>query len=80
MKNTRFDIPLTPEVPRQVQLKRLQAVIQEVLTPAQREMVLDYYFHQKRITDIARDRRVHKSTVSRTLNRARKNLQDYLKY
>ena len=46
MKNTRFDIPLTPEVPRQVQLKRLQAVIQEVLTPAQREMVLDYYFHQ----------------------------------
>lgn len=80
MKNTPFDIPLTPELPRQLQLKRLQAVIEEVLTPAQREILLDYYYRQKRISHIARDRGVHRSTVWRTLGRARKNLQDYLKY
>ena len=80
MTNTPFDIPLTPEVPRQVQLRRLQAVIEDVLSPAQKEVVLDYYYRKKRICDIARDRVVHRSTVSRTLSRARKNLQDYLRY
>lgn len=80
MKNTPFDLPLTQDVPRQVQLRRLQAVIEEVLSPAQKDVVLDYYYHKKRITDIASDRGVHKSTVCRTLARARKNLQDYLKY
>ena len=80
MRNTPFDIPLTPELPRQLQLKRLQAVIEEVLTPSQREILLEYYYHKKRITDIANDRGVHRSTVCRTLGRARKNLQDYLRY
>jgi RNA polymerase sigma factor (sigma-70 family) len=80
VKNTPFDIPLPHQLPRQVQLKRLQAVVEEVLTPAQRDILLDYYYRQKRISDIARDRGVHRSTVSRTLSRARKNLQDYLKY
>jgi RNA polymerase sigma factor (sigma-70 family) len=80
MTNTPFDIPLTPEVPRQVQLRRLHAVIEDVLSPAQKEVVLDYYYRKKRISDIARDRGVHRSTVSRTLSRARKNLQDYLRY
>ena len=84
MKNIPFDLPLPQQspqrLPRQAQLKRLQTVAEEVLTPMQRQTLLDYYYHQKGITQIAKDRGVHRSTVWRTLIRAHKNLQEHLKY
>lgn len=80
MKNIRFDGYLGPRLPREVQLNRVKRVIQEALSPAQREVLIAYYFHDKNVPQIARERGVHKSTVSRTLHRAEQNLQRLLQY
>lgn len=80
MKNILYDGYLGPRLPREVQLKRVQRVIAEELTPLQRETLVAYYFQEMTIPQIARDRGVHKSTVSRTLHRAENKLRRYLKY
>ena len=67
-------------LPKEVQIKRVQRVIREELTELQREALLAYYFQEKSITEIARDRGVNKSTVCRTLHRAEEKLRRYLKY
>lgn len=63
-----------------MQLHRVRQVIQEALSPHQREILTAYYFHHRSIPQIARERGVHKSTVSRTLHRAEVNLRNHLKY
>ena len=80
MKNILYEGYLGPRLPREVQLKRVQRVIQEELTPLQREALMDFYFHERTITEIAADRGVNKSTVCRTLHRAEQKLRRYLKY
>ena len=80
MKNILYDGYLGPRLPKQVQLERVQRVIREALSPAQRETLIAYYFHRQSIPEIARARGVHKSTVSRTLKRAQNNLRQHLKY
>ena len=80
MKNILYDGYLGPRMPRQVQLQRVQRVIREELTPLQRETLLAYYFQEQTIPQIAAERGVHKSTVSRTLHRAEDKLRRYLKY
>ena len=80
MKNTLYEGYLGPRLPRQVQLERVQRVIREELTELQRQTLLAYYFQEQTITEIAADRGVHKSTVSRTLKRAESKLRRYLKY
>ena len=80
MKNTRFEGYLGPRLPRQVQLKRVQRVIREELTPLQRQTLIAYYFQEMTIPQIAAERGVHKSTVSRTLHRAEDKLRRFLKY
>ena len=80
MKNILYDGYLGPRMPRQVQLQRVQRVIREELTPLQRETLLAYYFQEQTIPQIAAERGVHKSTVSRTLHRAEEKLRRYLKY
>ena len=80
MKNILYEGYLGPRLPREVQIKRVQRVIQEELTPLQREALVAYYFQEKTITEIARERGVHKSTVCRTLHRAEQKLRKYLKY
>ena len=67
-------------LPKEVQLKRVQRVIREELTPLQREALLAYYFQEQTITQIAEARGVNKSTVCRTLHRAEEKLRRYLKY
>ena len=67
-------------LPREVQLKRVQRVIKEELTPLQREALIAYYFQEQTITQIAEERGVNKSTVCRTLHRAEEKLRRYLKY
>ena len=69
-----------PRLPREMQLKRVQRVIQEELTPLQREALIAYYFQERTITEIAEERGVNKSTVCRTLHRAEQKLRRYLKY
>ena len=61
-------------------MKRVQRVIQEELTQLQREALLGYYFQEKTITQIARERGVNKSTICRTLHRAEDKLRRYLRY
>ena len=80
MKNILFEGYLGPRLPKDVQMKRVRRVILEALSPAQRETLLAYYFHRKSIPEIAAERGVHKSTVSRTLHRAEDNLRRFLRY
>lgn len=80
MRNILYEGYLGPRLPREVQLKRVQRVIQEELTQLQREALIAYYFQEQSITQIARDRGVNKSTVCRTLHRAEQKLRRYLKY
>ncbi len=80
MRNIPYEGYLGIRLPREVQLKRVQRVIREELTPLQRETLLAYYFQEQTIPQIAAERGVHKSTVSRTLHRAEEKLRRYLKY
>ena len=80
MKNTHYEGYLGPRLPKNVQLKRVQAVIREELTPLQRDTLFAYYISGRTIPQIALDRGVQKSTVSRTLRRAEDKLRRYLKY
>jgi len=80
MRNIRFEGYQGLRLPRQVQLKRVKQVIEGELTEKQRQVVLDYYFRQQTIPQIAREQGVNKSSVSRLLKRAEQRLQKYLKY
>lgn len=80
VRNIRFDGYLGPRLPRAVQLQRVQRVIREELTALQRETIVAYYFQEMTIPQIAAERGVNKSTVSRTLKRAERRLQRYLRY
>ena len=80
MRNILYEGYQGPRLPREVQLKRIQRVVQEELTDNQREILLAYYFQEKNITQIAQERGVNKSTVCRTLHRAEDKLRRYLKY
>jgi len=80
MRNIRFEGYLGPRLPRQMQLRRIKQVIEQELTPLQRETLTAYYFQQETIPAIARRRGVNKSTVSRTLKAAENRLRKFLRY
>ena len=80
MKNIPYEGYKGIRMPREVQMKRVRRVIAEELTPCQREILLAYYIQDLTMTQIARDRGVHKSTVCRTLHRAEDKLRRYLRY
>ncbi len=80
MKSTLYDGYLGPRLPKEVQRKRVERVIREELTQLQRETLLAYYIQDRTVPEIAADRGVNKSTVSRTLRRAEEKLRRYLKY
>ena len=80
MKNILYEGYLGPRLPKEVQLKRVKMVIESELSQLQRQTLLAYYIHRQTIPHIARERGVHKSTVSRTLKRAEANLRKFLKY
>lgn len=80
MKNTHYEGYLGKRLPKQVQLQRMQQVIDQVLTPLQKETLLAYHLYGKNIPQIAHERGVHKSTVCRTLRRAEDRMRLCLKY
>lgn len=80
MKNTPSKGYLGLRLPPEVQLKRVRNVMLFELTDLQRQIMTDYYFHHLTIAHIAEIRGVNKSTVSRTLKRAREKVQRYLRY
>lgn len=80
MKNIRYEGYLGPRLPPNVQLERVNRVIQEELTEKQRLTLLAYYIQEQTITQIAQEQGVNKSTVSRTLKRAEARLRRFLRY
>ena len=80
MKNILYEGYEGPRLPKEVQMKRVQRVIREELTANQREILLAYYIQDQPIPQIAQERGIHKSTVSRTLHRAEEKLRRYLRY
>ena len=80
MKSIHYEGYQGIRLPREVQLKRVQRVMQEELTELQRQTLTAYYFQQQTIPQIAADRGVNKSTVCRTLHRAEEKLRRYLRY
>ena len=80
MKNTLYEGYQGPRLTPELLKKRLSRVIEEELTPLQRETLLAYYIQQKNIPTIAAERSVAKSTVSRTLRRAEGKVRRFLRY
>ena len=80
MRNIPYDGYRGIRLPREVQKKRVQQVIQEELTELQRYTLIAYYFQELSVPQTALDRGVNKSTVWRTLHRAEQKLRRYLKY
>ena len=80
VRNIPYDGYQGPRLPKDVQLRRVQRVVQEELTQLQRETLLAFYFQEMTITQIAQERGVNKSTVCRTLHRAEQKLRKYLRY
>lgn len=62
-------------------LKRaLKYVVENEISERQREMILLYYYRGMNMPEIARHLGLNKSTVSRTLSRARYNIMTRLKW
>ena len=80
MRNILYEGYQGIRLPREVQLKRVQRVIKEELTPLQRDALIAYYFQEQTMAEIAAERGVNKSTVCRTLHRAEKRLRRSLQY
>ena len=66
------------------QIKKLKLivrrVIEEDLTDKQKRVIQMYYFEGKKMTEIAEEMRINKSTVSRHLKLADKKFQKIKKY
>ena len=60
--------------------RNLRKAREQELTPRQRQVLRMYYDEGKSMTKIAMSLRVNKSTVSRTIARARNRLYRYLQY
>lgn len=80
MKNTDYDGYLGPRLSRDVQLRRLQRVMDNELTACQRETVVAYYLEKKSMRQIAEERCVNKSTACRTIQRAERRMRRCLRY
>ena len=80
MRNILFEGYEGPRLPREVQLRRLRRVIEKELTEIQRETLIAYYFQDKTIVQIAKERGVNRSTVCRTLHRAEARVRRCLRY
>ena len=80
MKNIPYDGYKGPRLSKRLQLERIRQVIRQELTPIQRQTLFAYYFQEMSTVQIAKERGVHRSTVSRTLKRAENRLKRYLQY
>lgn len=80
MKSTRSEKIAALGLSRTEQTKRLRRILEEELTELQRRTLTAYYFQRKTIPQIARERGVSNSTVSRTLRRAEEQVKRFLKY
>lgn len=68
----------TDEEHERLKIALLKAI--ELLTPVQKDYLMLYFFEGKNMRQIGELRGVDKSTVSRTVTRARKRLYTYLQF
>lgn len=80
MRNIPYDDVFGLELPREVQIRRIMRVMDNELTPLQRQTLMAYYFENLSPAEIARRQGVHRSSVHRTLRRAEDRLRRYLMY
>ena len=80
MRNIPFEGYEGPRLPPATQMQRLRRVIERELTQKQRAVILAYYFQDKTIPQIAAERGVQKSSVSRCLKRAENRVRRCLRY
>ncbi len=67
-------------LPPSIQRERMMRVIREELTENQRAVLVDYYFRELTIPEIAKNMGVNKSSVCRTLHRAEERIRKFMKY
>lgn len=60
--------------------RNLRLARQQVLTPRQQQVITLFFEQQMNMTEIAQQLGIHRSTVSRTLQRAKKRLYQALRY
>ncbi len=60
--------------------RAIRKIIQDELTERQKEYIMLYYYNDMDMCEIAKMYGVNKSTISRTINRARMNILEYTKY
>ena len=80
MKDILYEGYEGPRLPPSVQLQRIRRVIEMELPQKQREVILAEYFQDKTIPQIAAERGIQRSSVSRCLRRAEKKLRLCLRY
>lgn len=80
MKNILYDMDWGLDLPWEIQLQRMQRVMERELTKRQRETLEAYYFEGLRPAQIARRQGIHRSTVLRNLRRAENRLRRHLTY
>ena len=80
MKNIPYDGYKGPRLPYRVQLERVHRVLNQELTPAQREVYTAHYLQGMSIPAIARMRGVNKTTVYRGFYRAERKMRKFLMY
>ena len=80
MKSTRSEKFAALELNREDQSRRIRRILREELTELQRDTLMAYYFQNKSLPAIARERGVNKSTVCRILHRAEEKIKRFLKY
>ena len=80
MKDILYEGYEGPRLPPSVQMQRIRRVIEMELPQKQREVILAYYFQDKTIPQIAAERGIQRSSVSRCLRRAEKKVRLCLRY
>ena len=80
MKDILCEDYLGPRLPPKVQMERNRRVKEQELTQQQRELMLAYYFQDMTIPQIAAQRGVQKSSISRCLKRAENRVRRCLRY
>ena len=65
---------------KKIAIRALKKVIEEQLTTRQKQFIVLYYYNNKNMVEIAKQFGVNKSTVSRTINRAKQKIYKYMKY
>ena len=68
------------QLPKDLRMRRLENVIQYVLTDLQRFILTSIYYEEKTQADLARELGVCPSSIHRALRRAESRVRHYLQY